>query len=117
MKTKKELPAPLHDECNHTKPMHTPMPWRLETNCGIADILEGDKLVAGGVEINRAARIVRAVNAHEEMLEALQALGTYPGGYCFCLEGRDAGEVNAFGNAHTGECEDARKAIAKAEGK
>jgi hypothetical protein len=54
---------------------------------------------------------------NRELLEALQALGTYPGGYCFCPEGRDAGEVNAFGNAHTGECEDARKALAKAEGK
>ena len=61
------------------------------------------------------ANTIGEMGINLELLQALQALGTYPGGYCFCREGRSSGEFNAFGNAHTGECEDARKAIARAE--
>lgn len=55
--------------------------------------------------------IVCAVNSHEGLLEALQALGSKPDGYCFCI---NAAQVAA---GHTGECLDAQKAIAKAEEK
>jgi hypothetical protein len=62
--------------------------------------------------------LIARLDAAEECAEALQALGTYPGGYCFCRDGRSSGEFNAFGNAHTGECEDAREALRLAgEGK
>jgi hypothetical protein len=84
---------------------------------------EKNDFFALGNALENAAFIVLAVNAYEkdqeikkELLEALQAIGALPDGYCFCPEGRGGGEVNNFGNAHTGECEDARNAIAKAEG-
>ncbi len=85
-----------------TEVTHTPTPWRLQTNGGIADILEGDKWVAGGVEINRAARIVRAVNSHETLLSALKDL-------LHQIETNGEREIFVVGQAI--------HAIAKAEGK
>lgn len=46
------------------------------------------------------------------LLGALHSLGTHPEyGYCFCL---NRSQIN---NGHTGECKEARIAIAKAEDK
>lgn len=45
---------------------HTPTPpWKITGSYGHRDILEGDRVVAENVEVNRAARIVRAVNAYD----------------------------------------------------
>ena len=51
------------------------------------------------------------LEAAEKCTEALKALGSLPEGFCFCSEGRDGGEVNSFGNAHTGECADATESL------
>lgn len=48
----------------------------------------------------------------DELLESLTALGVMPDGYCFCHQNRDPLKTD---NEHTGECRDARAAIAKAE--
>lgn len=48
--------------------------------------------------------------AASELLEALTALGVMPEGYCFCHQNRDPLKVE---KEHTGECRDARAAIAK----
>lgn len=51
---------------------HTP--WTLQQNGAFADILEDHKHVASGVEINRAGRIVRAVNTHEAFVKLARDL-------------------------------------------
>ena len=42
----------------------------------------------------------------DALLSALCALGSMPGGYCFCPENRDPDKQE-----HTGECNEAREAI------
>lgn len=51
----------------------------------------------------------RLIAAAPELLEALEGLGCKPDGYCFCNGQGENG-------AHTGECNAARAAIAKATG-
>jgi hypothetical protein len=52
--------------------------------------------------------------AASQILEALEALGVMPDGYCFCFGGhRDAMKLES---EHMGECRDARAAIRKAKG-
>ena len=45
----------------------------------------------------------------ERLLSALQALGSKPDGYCFCVS------LEQVAAGHTGECRDAQAAIAQAE--
>lgn len=87
---------------------HTPLPWRVEGDVEIvAGINEKEVCIAdiegaldsGSTDRANAAFIVRAVNAHEEMLvllksiqeefEAGRRLGMEPGS-CFALQVRDA---------------------------
>lgn len=54
-------------------------PFVLYQNGAFGTIKEGTKTIVSNLEINRAARIVRAVNSHEEMLSALKlALARLP---------------------------------------
>ena len=49
-------------------------------------------------------------NAHDELVDALKALGVMPDGYCWCAHDRDPKKDN-----HTGECVAAKKVIHSAE--
>ena len=62
--------------------------------------------------IDYLARIERLEADKAELMEALTALGVMPDGYCFCHQNRDPLKTE---KEHTGECRDARAAIAKAE--
>jgi hypothetical protein len=103
---------------------HTLGPWtpeRVPTQVGhawkikpIGACLYVDK--QGMHELENQPSMEAEANAHliaaaPELLEALQALGSKPDGYCFCI---NAAQVDA---GHTGECLDAQKAIAKSEGR
>ena len=57
----------------------------------------------------------KAADSMDEMLAALEALGVYPWGYCYCPAHMGDME-NKQDDAHCGECRDARNAIAKAKG-
>ena len=52
-----------------------------------------------------------AEELNKQLLEALQALGVKPGGYCFCFS-----ETQTEASSHTGEYRNAQAAIAAAEG-
>jgi len=77
-------------EMQTTPVPHTPTPWTVDMIAHATD-----EMARSGRPNERAAFIVRAVNAHEELLEALREIK---------MRGGVDGEI-------------ARKAIAKAEGK
>lgn len=52
--------------------LHTPTPLTMKQRGSVADLYEGERLIAKDVECMRAAFIVLAVNSHEELLEALK---------------------------------------------
>ena len=96
---------------------HTPGPWVL---CG--DLTEEPYTwivmrdtateVARGITKLEDANLIAAA---PEMLEALQAMGVMPWGYCFC-PGRMGNMEGKPDEEHCGECREARAAIAKARG-
>lgn len=103
---------------------HTRGPWstdeRYVRQAGSGKPIAGTYPQRHGGPYPDADRIVACVNACEginpeavpELLVSLQALGVMPEGYCFCFgNNRDALKPDA---EHTGECLDARAAIAKA---
>lgn len=47
----------------------------------------------------------------EEVLDALEAIGVLPEGYCFCFGQAYKRDANRPDHAHTGECRDAREVI------
>lgn len=57
---------------------HTPTPWFHETRRTLARIqgtaAPGERLVASGVSPEDAEHIVRCVNAHDELVEALRKI-------------------------------------------
>jgi hypothetical protein len=89
-----EMPAALHAECNHgkaeTKHTPTPPPWEKSGDLIVKDLSYDKTVTAAYYEIAttnighwtteqkeaNAAFIVRAVNAHEELLEAVKASAT-----------------------------------------
>jgi hypothetical protein len=96
---------------------HTPTPWKEDDFHCIVEA-DGKEIFwyttdDDGIHCKPEDRafIVRVVNNFDSLLLALQALGSKPDGYCFCI---NADQVAA---GHTGECQDAQKAICKAEGK
>ncbi len=99
--------SPMHIEKGIPTPQHTPTPWKanglsIEDSNGdlIACLNTGDGIVRAHED---AAFIVRAVNAHDELLQALKD----------CV-----GELQFHAESlPDGEIERALKAIAKAEGK
>jgi hypothetical protein len=56
----------------------------------------------------------RLIAAAPELIEALEALGALPEGYCFCYGGKR--DANKPESEHFGECREARAAIRKARG-
>jgi len=89
----------------HSKPQHTPTPWKHDKRGGDIRNKEG-MLIASGFRYENAAFIARAVNAHEEMLNALKlALKTM------------YANPDANMDMITGCSTTIKQAIAKAEGK
>ena len=111
---------------------HTPGPWKIAepSNPDIRQIedrliyveVDNERLHIAEVyqyqnDNNRDANGTALANATlimaaPELLEALTALGVMPDGYCFCNQNRDPLKAE---KEHTGECQDARATIAKAE--
>jgi hypothetical protein len=109
------------------KTLHTPGPW---VNKGgnskgqrcISHENQNDVVFIAGVEIpihdsDNLTKEQAEANAHliaaaPELLEAAQALGSMPNGYCFCSKDRDGAK-----ETHEPECSNLRNAIAKATGK
>lgn len=54
------------------------------------------------------------VTSRDNVLQALEALGALPDGYCFCHRNRDAHKPE---HEHTGECREARAAIERRRSK
>jgi hypothetical protein len=101
------------------KPQHTPMPWEAHEDWDkTVELFGGDppdkfKNITHILSWEDAAFIVRAVNAHEALIEAmrsairaLEAVNDYP-------------VQNCSGHTSTMDCvaDDLKQAIAKAEGK
>lgn len=119
-----------------TKMKHTPTPWRMSHELGegfsiVRDVYHAEKLYPVAVAVvvavagytknyhkeneemakGNAAFIVKAVNCHEMLIDTLKNLSTIP-----CLTemmGRGVSEDNP---CYCASCQ-AKKAIAKAEGK
>jgi hypothetical protein len=93
--------------------MHTPGPWKIDELCGSIEGADGHTIafIVGEwfEQVNPAPANARLIAAAPNLLEALQALGAKPEGYCFCLNQE---QIN---NGHTGECIDAQQAIEKAK--
>jgi hypothetical protein len=80
----KPEPAPLHAECNHSKPQHTPLPWRyqkeIERGRGLPDVARYHLYTGNGKyghpatceEESDAAFIVLAVNNFERAIRYLE---------------------------------------------
>lgn len=122
MNTQKEMPAPLHSECNHGHPRteHTPTPWFNELSTVYASHSyqsESDEPPIVCSTINRAdaAFIVRAVNAHEELLTALRSAHRA----LEYLADPDEEGLKCTGHSRMAQCiqDDMMQAIGKAEGK
>lgn len=67
---------------------------------------------ACGCVVNKKNNMITYCKVHNvahELLDVLKSLGTKPVGYCFCHEVKNY-------RGHTGECQEARDAIAKAHG-
>ncbi len=84
-----------------SKPRHTPTPWTHNPEMSDSSISGPNGVVARALHSWDAAFIVRAVNAHEELLEALKALRNRANQTC----------------GATDLMEQINQAIAKAEGK
>lgn len=105
------------------KTQHTPTPWHLsepplkenfiydEDGLLIADVNGFFKREAAENSAN-ADFIVRACNAHDELVEALENLQHADGCYCEASFSSHAGSHPT----HSIECQDAIKALAKARG-
>lgn len=91
----------------------TPGPYHVQGNSAFVEIVsEGGASVADcwpPLEGDATAN-ANLLAASWDLRAALQALGAKPDGYCFC----HSQEQIAAG--HTGECRDARAALAKAKG-
>jgi hypothetical protein len=96
---------------------HTFAPWDVDPNDKFSVTADCDGLQVCSTEFedrddDENAANARLIAAAPELLEALQALGGHPEhGYCYCLN------QEQIQNGHTGECREARAAIAKAEGR
>lgn len=91
-----------------TEAKHTPTPWHLaETPKGKTYITDNYVCVvgAGSVSIQDAAFIVRAVNAHDELVRAGKAI----------LESLLRGEISWASTMGRDNLDDLKNAIAKAE--
>lgn len=92
-----------------TKPTHAPTPWEVTESGSDIEIQDADgtsiAVVIEEDKVEVAQRIVRAVNAHDEFVEALKKISRYNG---------STGGLRALVNEiHF----IANEAIAKAEGK
>ena len=93
---------------------YTPGPWTFDGTMDIKD--KDDALVMrlddyfypSQFQTARRKTDARLMAAAPELLEALQALGAKPDGYCFCVN------QNQIQDGHTGECRDAQQAIKSA---
>ena len=99
----------------HDKPQHTPTPWHQVDNTGALVIdLNGNVMAHCAVQDElpmterqaNAAFIVRAVNSHEELIEALKEVTEWLAASCTTSDG-----------AQTEAIKQANSAIARAEGK
>jgi hypothetical protein len=98
--------------------MHTPGPWKFYS-VGRPSHPDGIYLILTDNDVRAIVETfhdsdedeanARLIAAAPNLLEALQALGAKPEGYCFCLNQE---QIN---NGHTGECIDAQQAIEKAK--
>ena len=95
---------------------HTPGPWRwrmsrdinvrkLVGSAEVPIVIRNGRWVSPTADANE-----RLIAAAPELLDALQALLVCPDGYCCCSD-CDPGKPDP---EHTGECREARAAIAKA---
>ena len=99
----KKMPAPLHAECNHSKPQHTPTPWHTASDeSGYFRCIEKDDRLIARVPSSDslksekdAAFIVRAVNFHQVLLNIAKNLdygrhGKFDSGCEVCQTIREA---------------------------
>ena len=89
-----------------TKAAHTPTPWKIIERHAVSDIMKDNKPLGTMIQKEDATFIVRAVNAHEGLLEALR----------YGLDAHERLVGNARAQAMDKFVEYGHKAIAKAEG-
>ena len=97
---------------------HTPGPWA--ANGGSIYAPDGDEepwviaevMDCCGYPDDQSSANTSLIAAAPTLLEAAEALGAMPEGYCFCSENRIGDESKK----HEPECADMRAAIAKARG-